>query len=129
MWLANFDTLEAPLHNGTQRVPHEPVVAEWLFFPHPVYRQGVLLRFSKKTPVTMHLPTIPTAGQRAGGRPLSDAVGGRGVPEFHDARGVARMKRASASAVYLLSGTQDDLFARYLRDFADVEKANKNWPE
>jgi hypothetical protein len=67
VWLGNFDALEAPLHNGTQRVPHEPVVAEWLFFPHPVYRQGVLLRFSKKTPVTMHLPTVLTAsiGQAA----------------------------------------------------------------
>jgi hypothetical protein len=36
VWLGNFDALEAPLHNGTQRVPHEPVVAEWLYFPHPV---------------------------------------------------------------------------------------------
>jgi hypothetical protein len=61
MWLGNFDILEPPLHNGTQRVPHEPVVAEWLFFPHPVYRQGVLLRFSKKTPVTMHLSTAANA--------------------------------------------------------------------
>src|SRR5207244_9607847 len=58
VWLGNFDRLEAPVHNGTQRVPHEPVVAEWLFFPHPIYRQGVLLRFAKKTPVTVYLPTI-----------------------------------------------------------------------
>jgi len=62
VWLGNFDALQAPVHNGTQRVPHEPVVAEWLFFPHPSYRQGVLLRFSKKTPVTMHLPSIPIVG-------------------------------------------------------------------
>jgi hypothetical protein len=58
MWLGNFDALQPPIHNGTQRVPHEPVVAEWLFFPHPVYRQGVLIRFAKKTPVTLHLPTL-----------------------------------------------------------------------
>jgi hypothetical protein len=64
MWLGNFDILEAPIHNGTQRVPHEPVVAEWLFFPHPVYRQGVLLRFAKNTPVTMHLSN-PTVAQSA----------------------------------------------------------------
>lgn len=57
MWLGNFDHLGTPIHNGTQRVPYEPVVAEWLFFPHPVYREGVLLRFKKKTPVTLHLPT------------------------------------------------------------------------
>ncbi len=72
VWLGNFDTLEAPIHNGTQRVPHEPVVAEWLFFPHPLYRQGVLLRFSKKTPVTLHLPTILPAsiGQAAVNFPM-----------------------------------------------------------
>jgi hypothetical protein len=55
VWLANFDALLAPVHNGTQRVPHEPVIADWLFFPHPVYRHGVLLRFTKKTAVTANL--------------------------------------------------------------------------
>src|SRR5262249_55003233 len=54
VWLGNFDALEAPLHNGTQRVPYEPVVAEWLCFPHPPYPQGGLLRLSKKTPVARH---------------------------------------------------------------------------
>ena len=58
MWLGNFDVLQSPVHNGTQRVPHETVVAEWLFFPHPSYRQGVLLRFAKRTPVTLNLPTL-----------------------------------------------------------------------
>jgi hypothetical protein len=61
MWLGNFDMLEPPVHNGTQRVPHEPVVAEWLFFPHPVFRQGVLLRFTKSTPVTLHLSNATNA--------------------------------------------------------------------
>jgi hypothetical protein len=56
MWIGNFDALESPVHNGTQEAPHLPVVADWLFFPHPTYRQGVLLRFSKKTSVTLHLP-------------------------------------------------------------------------
>src|SRR5262245_13362812 len=56
VWLGNFDHLEPPIHTGTQRVPYEPVVAEWLFFPHPTYRQGVILRFAKKTPVTLYLP-------------------------------------------------------------------------
>jgi parallel beta-helix repeat protein len=54
MWLGNFDAIEPPVHNGTQRVPYEPVVADWLFFPHPVFRQGVLIRFAKKTPVSLH---------------------------------------------------------------------------
>ena len=65
MWLSNFDDLQAPIHNGTQRVPHEPVIAGWLFFPHPTYRQGVLIRFSKKTAVTLHLPTIKEANGQA----------------------------------------------------------------
>jgi hypothetical protein len=65
VWLGNFDALEPPIHNGTQRVPHEPVVAEWLFFPHPVYRQGVLLRFAKQTPVTMHSPHLTSVAQFA----------------------------------------------------------------
>jgi hypothetical protein len=61
MWLSNFDTLQPPIHNGTQRVPHEPVIAEWLFFPHPLYRQGVLVRFGKKTSVKMHLQNMAVA--------------------------------------------------------------------
>jgi hypothetical protein len=66
MWLGNFDMLEAPVHNGTQQAPHEPVVADWLYFPHPTYRQGVLLRFSKTIPVTLHLPPpIPQADGQA----------------------------------------------------------------
>lgn len=66
MWLGNFDAIEPPIHNGTQRVPHEPVVADWLFFPHPIHRQGVLLRFSKKTPVTFHPSTAVDFPMRSG---------------------------------------------------------------
>ena len=66
MWLGNFDMLEAPVHNGTQEAPHKPVVAAWLYFPHPTYRHGVLLRFSKTIPVTLHLPPpIPQADGQA----------------------------------------------------------------
>lgn len=61
VWLGNFDILQTPVHNGTRR-EHGPTVADWLFFPHPIHRQGVLLRFSKTTPVTLHLPNIPTVG-------------------------------------------------------------------
>lgn len=32
-------------------------------------------------------------------------------------------------AVYLLSGTQDDLLARYQRDFADSARSGDKWPE
>jgi hypothetical protein len=65
MWLGNFDALQAPIHNGTQRVPHEPVVAGWLYFPHPQFRQGVLVRFSKTTPVTLHLSSNRPNAQSA----------------------------------------------------------------
>jgi hypothetical protein len=66
MWLGNFDTLESPVHNGTQEAPHLPVVAKWLYFPHPTYRQGVLVRFAKTIPVTLHLPPpIPEADGQA----------------------------------------------------------------
>jgi len=65
MWLANFDALERPIHNGTQRVPHEPIFAEWLFFPHPTYRQGVLVRFTRKTPVTLRNPNNASVAQSA----------------------------------------------------------------
>jgi hypothetical protein len=67
VWLGNFDALESPVHNGARGAAHEPVVAEWLFFPHPVYRQGVLVRFSKARSVTLHLPSDLTAsvGQAA----------------------------------------------------------------
>jgi hypothetical protein len=66
MWLGNFDMLEAPVHDGTQEASHKPVVASWLYFPHPTYRQGVLLRFSRTTPVTLHLPPpIPQADGQA----------------------------------------------------------------
>jgi hypothetical protein len=66
MWLGNFDMLEAPVHHGTQEAPHKPVVADWLDFPHPRYRQGVHLRFSKTIPVTLHLPPpIPQADGQA----------------------------------------------------------------
>ncbi len=51
MWLGNFDALGKPRHNGTQKAPHLPVEGSWFFFPHPVYRQGVLLLLPEKTPL------------------------------------------------------------------------------
>jgi hypothetical protein len=52
MWLGNFDALGPARHDGMQKAPHEPVVADWLFFPHPVHRQGVLLLLPTKTPLS-----------------------------------------------------------------------------
>jgi hypothetical protein len=52
MWLGNFDALGKPRHNGTQKQPYQPIVADWVFFPHPVYRQGVLLILPAKTPLS-----------------------------------------------------------------------------
>ena len=51
MWLGNFDILGPPIHNGKQDAPHLPIVADRFFFPHPQYRQGVLLTTPPKTPL------------------------------------------------------------------------------
>ena len=51
LWLGNFDALEPPRHNGQQAAPHLPVIADRFFFPHPVYRQGLLLRTPPETPL------------------------------------------------------------------------------
>jgi|GEM_PF-463861 len=51
IWLGNFDVLLPPLHNGSQRAPHEPIVGDRFYFPHPVYRQGVLLTLPEKKPL------------------------------------------------------------------------------
>jgi hypothetical protein len=61
IWLGNFDALGAPQHNGTQRAPHEPIIADRFFFPHPVYRQGLFLTLPAATPLhylgsALHFP-------------------------------------------------------------------------
>jgi hypothetical protein len=49
MWLGNFDILGPPVHNGKQEAPHLPIIADRFCFPHPMYRQGVLLITPAKT--------------------------------------------------------------------------------
>lgn len=51
LWLGNFDALGRPRHNGRQTASHLPVVADRFFFPHPIYRQGLLLRTPSETPL------------------------------------------------------------------------------
>jgi hypothetical protein len=53
MWLGNFDFLGPPVHNGTQEQPWSPIVADRFFFPHTLYRQGVLLLTPPKTAVQL----------------------------------------------------------------------------
>ena len=48
MWLGNFDALGSPKHNGEEVSDHR-IIADWFFFPHPVYRQGLLLLPPKQT--------------------------------------------------------------------------------
>jgi hypothetical protein len=57
LWLGNFDVLGPPRHNGKQAASHLPIVADRFFFPHPVYRQGLLLR----TPPESSLKYLGTA--------------------------------------------------------------------
>jgi len=51
MWLGNFDVLGPPIHNGKQDASHPPIVADRFFFPHPRYRQEVLLTTPPETPL------------------------------------------------------------------------------
>ena len=53
MWLGNFDILGPPIHNGKQEQPWSPIVADRFFFPHPLYRQGVLLTTPPKTALSL----------------------------------------------------------------------------
>ena len=52
MWLGTFEGLGAPIHTGTQEQPWRPIVADWLFFPHPTYAEGVLLFPPPQAPVS-----------------------------------------------------------------------------
>jgi len=51
MWMGTFEGLDAPLHTGKQEQPWLPITADWLFFPHPTYRQGLLLIPPRQAPV------------------------------------------------------------------------------
>jgi hypothetical protein len=51
MWLGGFEGLLAPQHNGVRKKPRDPLTVDWLFFPHPRHRQGLLVVLPKKTPV------------------------------------------------------------------------------
>jgi hypothetical protein len=53
LWLGNFDALEAPLHDGSVAEPSKAIKGNWFFVPHPVYRQGLLVRFTQPTPLTI----------------------------------------------------------------------------
>jgi hypothetical protein len=51
MWMGTFEGLGAPVHTGKQEQPWLPITADWLFFPHPIYRQGILLTPPRQAPV------------------------------------------------------------------------------
>ena len=51
MWMGTFEGLGAPVHTGKQEQPWLPITADWLFFPHPIYRQGILLTPPPQAPV------------------------------------------------------------------------------
>jgi hypothetical protein len=66
MWLGNFDFLGSPIHNGKQEQPWSPIVADRFFFPHPLYRQGVLLTTPPKTSLQLRGDTAVSFPIRAG---------------------------------------------------------------
>ncbi len=66
MWLGNFDVLGRPIHNGKQEQPWSPIVADRFFFPHPLYRQGVLLTTPPQTALQLRGNTAVSFPIRAG---------------------------------------------------------------
>jgi hypothetical protein len=52
MWLGNLCGLDRPRHNGTEKRSFEPITADWFFFAHPIYRQGLVLIVPPKTPLS-----------------------------------------------------------------------------
>jgi hypothetical protein len=66
LWLGNFDILGPPVHNGQQAQPWSPIVANRFFFPHPLYRQGVLLTTPPHTPVQLRADTAVSLPIRSG---------------------------------------------------------------
>jgi len=52
MWLGTFDDLGKPVHKGTQEQPWLPIVADWIFFPHRAYRQGLFVIPPPQAPVS-----------------------------------------------------------------------------
>jgi hypothetical protein len=65
MWLGNFDILGPPVHNGKQGQPWSPIVADRFFFPHPLYRQGVLLTTPPETALQLRGDTAVSFPIRA----------------------------------------------------------------
>jgi hypothetical protein len=66
MWLGNFDVLGPPVHNGKQEQPWSPIVGDRFFFPHPLYRQGVLLTTPPKTALQLRGDTAVSFPIRLG---------------------------------------------------------------
>jgi hypothetical protein len=52
MRMGTFDDMSKPVHTGKQEQPWLPITADWLFFPHQVYRQGILITPPPQTPVS-----------------------------------------------------------------------------
>jgi len=55
VWLGNFDYLATPSKTGTTQQA-DGKAADWQFFSHPVYRQGVLLFVPPNTKVSYSGP-------------------------------------------------------------------------
>jgi hypothetical protein len=64
--MGNFDILGPPIHNGKQEQPWSPIVADRFFFPHLLYRQGVLLTTPPKTPLQLRGDTAVSFPIRVG---------------------------------------------------------------
>ncbi|HUW30939.1 MAG TPA: heparinase II/III family protein [Planctomycetota bacterium] len=64
MWLGNFDALGSPRKGTLQAQGNQPA-ADWYFFPHPIFRQGVLLTVPQGTDLK-HVGTAVNLPVRTG---------------------------------------------------------------
>jgi hypothetical protein len=89
LWLGNFDALEKPQYEGTtqRQGKYTALVGESFFFPHPLHRQGVVLRTPPKTPL-VHLGDAVNLPLR---------VGQEVVFRFATPEEAARLKKENAA--------------------------------
>ncbi len=108
MWLGTFEGLGTPIHTGKQEQPWLPIVADWLFFPHPVYAEGVLLFPPPQAPVSYcrrRGGELPDQDRAGGGPAIRDPGTGRGSEavgppaaaweKSHESRVMRRRKRGT----------------------------------
>jgi hypothetical protein len=93
MWLGNFDTLGPPQHHGKVAEGRErALVANWFFFPHPVYRQGVFLVFPEEVAL-QYQRTAVRFPLRSGQRVVFRFAAAEELASLLKAKGLSALRR------------------------------------